>query len=260
MSNKSPLMRFRAAIWRGRQALLDASTYAIHRLRGGDYVGFYAKKMDRLATHSPERATGTPENRRFQIDYLRTHGLIPDSYMLDLGCGTVAAGVHFVGYLDAGRYVGADISRQCLDVGGRRLAEAGLSNKEAALVLLPGGSLAPLAGKAFDIIWAQSVLTHMPPEDIRRMLTAARSLLRPGGLFYATFAFDPAGVRQRKTKDWYYSEDAIGRIAHETGYDAEVLRDWRHPASAQDKLLKLSPRSLSFVSSSTELQFPEVGR
>ncbi len=50
--------------------------------------------------------------------------------MLDIGCGTLRGGRHFIGYLDAGRYTGMEISKQVLAYGEKLLVERGLVEKQ----------------------------------------------------------------------------------------------------------------------------------
>jgi SAM-dependent methyltransferase len=224
--------------WRVRQFAADALLFWFYRLRGRSYLEFYASKMDRVAASDPERATGEPNTRRFQLEYMEQHGLRPDARFLDYGCGTVAAGVHFIRYLQTACYVGADISAECIKVGQRRIRDNALLSKTPVLVHLPGGSMRPLAGRQFDIIWAQSVLTHLPPPAIEQLLRDLRALILPGGAFYATFAYDADGPVQRRIKDWYYTEAFFQEVAQRTGYRVEPMRDWQHPDSDRDRLLR----------------------
>src|SRR5256714_13012220 len=45
---------------------------------------------------------------KLQLDYLVEQGLKPEHYVLDVGCGPLRAGVHFIGYLEPGHYAGVD--------------------------------------------------------------------------------------------------------------------------------------------------------
>jgi hypothetical protein len=48
---------------------------------------------------------------RLQFDYFVSQGLVPHHRLLDLGCGSLRGGVHFIAYLDPDRYSGVDRSR-----------------------------------------------------------------------------------------------------------------------------------------------------
>ena len=57
------------------------------------------------------------EMGRLQLEFMRAQGLQPQHRLLDLGCGSLRAGIHFVRYLDAGRYYGLDHNQSLLDAG-----------------------------------------------------------------------------------------------------------------------------------------------
>ena len=52
-----------------------------------------------------------------QLSFLRAHGLKPEHTLLDVGCGSLRAGVHLVPYLNAGNYFGIDLNQSLLDAG-----------------------------------------------------------------------------------------------------------------------------------------------
>ena len=54
---------------------------------------------------------------RLQLDFLVEHGLTPDSYVLDVACGALRAGIPLVGYLDRARYYGIDMLESLLEAG-----------------------------------------------------------------------------------------------------------------------------------------------
>ncbi|MEY2472664.1 MAG: hypothetical protein QOK28_1993 [Actinomycetota bacterium] len=123
---------------------------------------------------------------RAQLDFLVARGLRPNDVLLDIGCGALRGGIHFVRYLDPGNYVGVDHQQWLLDVGELELAEAGLADKQATLVLNGEFDFAPI-GRTFDVALAQSVFTHMPLNSVHRCLVRTAAVLRPGGVLYATF-------------------------------------------------------------------------
>jgi hypothetical protein len=43
---------------------------------------------------------------RLQFDFLLSKGLQSRHFLLDIGCGSLRGGIHFIGFLDAGRYDG----------------------------------------------------------------------------------------------------------------------------------------------------------
>jgi SAM-dependent methyltransferase len=131
---------------------------------------------------------------KLQFDYLVAQGLQPHHNMLDVGCGSMRGGLHFVRYLDAGHYVGFDVNAELLDAGRKELADAGLTEKNATLVQTDTFDVTSL-GRTFDFALAQSVFTHLPLNPIIRCLTMMDTYLAPSGRFYATFFENPDGKR-----------------------------------------------------------------
>ena len=122
---------------------------------------------------------------RLQLELLREHGLRPEHRLLDIGCGALRGGVHFVRYLEPGHYFGLDISESMIERGRAELAAAGLEGRDARLLVDDSFSFERL-GTGFDFALAQSVFTHVPLNSIHRCLVNVSGVLRPGGRLYAT--------------------------------------------------------------------------
>jgi ubiquinone/menaquinone biosynthesis C-methylase UbiE len=228
----------RSILSRGAGFARESIWYAFHKLTGSSYVAYYASRMDSIVSRNP--AWGLSLDRSFQLDYLRTHGLAPGMALLDYGCGALAAGILFIQYLDTSRYFGVDISSKALEEGRRRLGGQGLEHKKPTLVHLKDLSLAGLEGRRFDVIWAQSVFTHMPPDDIRAALAQLRTLMDASSRFYATYGWSAQGPVQKRYKDWYYNLPYFNAVAKEAGLAVEEMGDWRHPADPEglDRMLR----------------------
>ena len=160
--------------------------------------------------------------------------------MLDYGCGTVSAGALFIDFLDTGKYIGADISRECLNAGECRIDNLGLRGKSPNLIHLPEGSFKALQEHQFDMIWAQSVFTHMPPDDIKQLVLNLRGCMHSASVFYATFAFTDGEPNRRLFKHWYYNPKFFLSLANETLMKCGFMSDWRYPDVENDKLVKFT--------------------
>jgi SAM-dependent methyltransferase len=193
----------------------------------GNYVDFYETRQDGILSRDP--AAFENVEREWQFTFLRQHGLDPADRMLDYGCGPAAAGVYFIEYLEAGHWTGVDISGASIRVGEDLIARKGLREKRPELLHTPGGRLGALAGRAFDVILAQSVFTHLPPEETIAILKRLRPLLAPGGRFFASFSRTEAGIIQQQLHNWYYDFAFIETAAREAGWLWRELEDWWHP-------------------------------
>lgn len=179
---------------------------------------------------------------RLQLDYLVEHGLEPGHELLDVGCGPLRAGVHFIAYLDAGHYAGVDKRDDVLEVA--RLVEiprAGLEWKEPLLLASDDFEFGRL-GRTFDFAIAQSVFTHLPLNSIMRCLVELGKVLRPGGRFYATIFENPHGklyVEDIRRSDeavthydrdfYHYDLDTLRFACEGTGLTLASEGDWGHP-------------------------------
>ncbi len=123
---------------------------------------------------------------KLQFDFLRAQGLRPEHRFLDVGCGSLRGGMHFVPYLEPGQYYGIDRNQRLLDAGLQQIKEADLEVRQPTLAHIEDFGLERL-GKRFDYALAQSVFTHLPMNLITRCLVNMDRVLLPGGVFFATF-------------------------------------------------------------------------
>ena len=205
--------------------------YALHKIKGTTYAAYYADRMDRIVKKNPQ--WGLNLKRRFQLDYLISQGMEPHHKMLDFGCGAMSAGVHFIAYLDSGCYYGVDVSAKVLEEGIARLKERDLWKKEPSLHKFFEDDILKLRNVSFDFIWAQSVFTHMPPEDIERLVCNLSELMTPNSVFFATFAEGEKNSRQVRYKDWLYSKDFFVALGERCHLDINFMDDWHHVQSDQ---------------------------
>jgi cyclopropane fatty-acyl-phospholipid synthase-like methyltransferase len=203
---------------------------------GQSYTDWYAEKMDRRIAKDPDRFY--EPWRQYQLHYLQTHGLTETSELLDYGCGPCGAGVFMIEFLEPDRYTGADISSACIQRARDYLQSKGLMDKRPNLAHLPGGDLAPLRERGFDIIWAQSVLTHMPPDEVRQLMGEIPALLREdGGTFLATFRLTPDETHQAEAKNFCYTAEFFDAACPASGLKHSILRDYSHPSPKAATLL-----------------------
>lgn len=183
-----------------------------------------------------------------QHDYLVAQGLLPHHNFIDVGCGSLRAGVPLTRYLDPNRYYGVDLSEELLVAGyEREIIPAGLADK------LPRHHLFATAefelsqfGMKFDYGIAQSVFTHMPIRRLTDCLNRIAPDFAPGGRFYVTFferpeiasddepvAHEPGGITTYPDRDPYDNRRATLAHANTSDWDLDIIGDWNHPRDQQ---------------------------
>jgi SAM-dependent methyltransferase len=202
----------------------------VPRLRE-DFLRAYAREMDVRVRQDPYEAVGGlwDEIGRLQFDYLCAQGLKPVDRFLDIGCGTLRGGRHFIRYLNPGNYVGLDLSPEAVHFARNLVSNEGLAEKNPRIVLTDGGlTFEQLEGETFDYILAQSVFTHLGPVQIEECFRHIGAVLNPAGVFFFTFG-EAARVRRLKDFVFLYPFDFFEQLATASGLRLARLSDFEHP-------------------------------
>ena len=124
---------------------------------------------------------------RFQLEQLILRGLLPEHTLLDIGCGCLRGGVHFVRYLQQGGYYGHDLHQELIEIGiAEELAPLGLNVPRAHFQSNADFDFSAFPA-SFDFAVAQSLFSHLSFNDIRLCLERLAPHMRSGGHLYATF-------------------------------------------------------------------------
>ncbi len=177
-----------------------------------------------------------------QFNHMCAQGLGLSSYLLDIGCGSLRAGLWFISYLDEGHYYGIDISEELLNAGRNiELPKHNLQYKNPTLVCMDDFNFESL-GQTFDYVLAQSVFTHLPERQIARCITNVEKVLRPNGKFFATFAESPSDkepvyIHKKSYRATFYYDgrlyfqnyESIRAMCDSTRLSVSYIGDWGHP-------------------------------
>ena len=214
--------------------------YSYFRIKGGSYQDYYAARMDSIVRKNPD--WGLNLDRKFQIDYLVSKGLKPEMRLLDYGCGAISAGRYFIEYLNRDNYTGVDISSGVLEEARSRVERFDLAEKRPRLQLVDEGFEEFVRGDQWDFVWAQSVFTHTPPDDIEKCVKLLKGSLDSGGVFFASFGESENGIEHKDFKDWYFPKSYFIQLGKKLGVKIEFMDDWVHPGDpvGRDRLVKFS--------------------
>lgn len=136
------------------------------------------------------KAEAWQKRGEFQLELLRFMGLDTGDRLLDVGCGPIRAGVHFIRHLDAGGYTFnpsfIEAARQVVD-------EMVLAEREPSISLLEDFDFRRVAG-TFDWILCFSVLNHCIEEDRRKFFERVRAVMHDASRLVVTHGswFDKA--------------------------------------------------------------------
>jgi len=126
-------------------------------------------------------------------------GLQPEHDVLEIGCGAGRIAIPLTQYLSpAGSYEGFDVVPElvawCTDAISAhhpnfrfRLADVFNGFYRDAGATRARDFAFPFPDERFDLVVANSVFTHMLPEDVERYVAESARVLREGGRFFATF-------------------------------------------------------------------------
>jgi SAM-dependent methyltransferase len=189
--------------------------------RDADTLGFYATEAELYAGRA--RELGAVRLQRFA-------GLVPPGgQVLELGCG---------GGQDSEALLAFGLDVTATD-GSPELAAQATQRLGRPVFVLLFEDLAAQA--AYDGVWANACLLHVPRPALAGIVARVRRALRPGGAFYASFKAGEAEGRDRFGRYYNYPDAGWLREAYGAGgwsrldidedlgggYDQEPTR-WLH--------------------------------
>ena len=175
-----------------------------------------------------------------QREFLVTQGLMPWHQLLDVGCGPLRAGIHFVDYLEPGHYYGIEINQSLLDVGYQQELPAPLRERLPRDHLRATDRFDCDFGVKFDYAIANSVFTHISLNHIRLCLYRVAQQLAPSGRFFATFFEAPPGHpidaslnngrRWTERNAYFYYRRDLKWAARWADCEMHYIGKWGHPS------------------------------
>ena len=195
-------------------------------------------------------------DREVQARALAKLGLQPNHRLLEIGCGPLQAGAPLIRFLDAGNYVGVDISGDRLEAARAVIQRFDLDEREPRLVLSDDFGLDQLTPASFDRIWSFHVVIHFPKEAVCRFLEAVSTLLKPGGIGWFSAWVTPQRAEFNRRGSWLEfpvteaGSDFFRSAAADCGLDCRslgTLEEWGLPSdrpAAKNWLFQLSHKDV----------------
>jgi SAM-dependent methyltransferase len=166
------------------------------------------------------------EYGQLEFNYLVEHGLKPESVLLDIACGSLRAGVHFIPYLDAGNYLGIEkessLIKQAL---AKELAPEIRDAKRPELVISADFEFDKFSKQAdFSLAW--SLFTHLNVADLEKCLRNLRSYAPVGHQLFGTFlpgTSDENASNSHAHAAFYYAPDVMTEMGERLGFECDYL-------------------------------------
>lgn len=129
------------------------------------------------------------EQGSLQLDICKKYGLTPDMKLLDFGCGCLRGGIKFVDFLNKGNYYGMDVNHGLVKAGlDYEIPKVKLEDKIVrSNFLITDSFKVDYFNVEFDMIFAQSVFTHLPLNHYDFFLHKCLNSLKPDGKIIITF-------------------------------------------------------------------------
>lgn len=193
-----------------------------------DYLDAYRKHTDARVEDDPHAAVGGlwEQMGALQLEFLVKIGLTKEHCLLDIGCGTLRGGRHFIAYLDTGNYTGIDISPRAIQYGLQLVHVEHLSEKQPRLLVNNDLELrfSEFENETFDYLLAQSVFTHLRPKDIETCFENIGRIMHDRSIFCFTFR-EAKKYTQTGFKSFRYPFTFFQKMAERKGF---TIQDHSH--------------------------------
>lgn len=223
MSMRSLVKRIPGATWlasrfrtREQNPEISHGEAGIRQVGHRDYVGGLWEQIGRL-----------------QFDFLLSQGLQPHHYLLDIACGSLRAGIHFIPYLEPGHYLGIEKEKELIQAGIERELGRELHETKQPVLIVNGDFEFDRFGIRPDFALAQSLFTHIPHNIINKCFINLRAVMADNGAFYATFFETTTEVdnpsQPHDNKSWMYTREQMEAFGRDTGWVPQYIGHWQHP-------------------------------
>jgi hypothetical protein len=167
-----------------------------------------------------------------QYNFLVTQGLLPAHCLLDIGCGSLRGGVHFIPYLEAGNYLGLDRNEALVKCGIEQELDAAIYAEKRPSFVISDCFEFHRFSKRPQFSIAQSLFTHLTALDVSLCLKNLRNFIEVGHLFFTTF-YQGLSERNPKRSDsqkgFSYTIDEMENFGRMTGWKGTYIGNWGHP-------------------------------
>jgi len=182
---------------------------------------------------------------RVEFDFLRERGLEPHHVLLDIACGALRAGVHFIPYLDAGNYLGIEKERELIRRGIAHELPPEVREQKRPELLVSGTFEFDRLSKPADYALAWSLFTHLTVDDVETCLRKLRAYVGPEHQFFASFGpGESAGnaTRSHAHAAFHYEPEELMAMGERHGWQCEYLGRLENTRVMRQAMMRFTPR------------------
>ncbi len=154
---------------------------------------------------------------REQFNYLIHAGLLPDSKVVDLGCGVLRAGYWLIHFLKPGGYFGIEPHTQRLKMGLETVMDADIIEEKKPSFDTNDQFDTSVFEQKFDFFLAYSIWTHASKKQILLTLDAFIRDAKPDAVFLTTYLPATPDKQDYTGESWFgtsHESDVPGCINH----------------------------------------------
>jgi len=190
---------------------------------------------------------------KLQFEYLKAKGLNSKHKLLDVGCGSLRGGVHFIPYLEPKNYYGFDLNMSLIQAGLEfEITKMNLSDRvELDNFFAAEGFKYASHWPQMDMAIAVSLLTHLNFDSVCLCLKNTAQILKLKARFYATI-FEVTNVNQlsepieqcpgivtHALKDpYHYTRAQMEQAAKLAGFSVVNIEGFGHPRNQKMMILE----------------------
>jgi|TARA_B100001093_G_scaffold454446_1_gene463784 SAM-dependent methyltransferase len=169
-------------------------------------------------------------------EYLIENGLQSHHVFLDIGCGAMRTGQHIIPFLNPNNYFGIDRMPELIEFGLNEVLGSEMVFHKGPKFSVNDNFDCSFVDKPVDIIWCQSLMSHLNEHDIKTCLNKSKEKLALGGKIYFTYfqkgsmsREDSKDQQSHSKKDLEYSQNVMNQIVNECGLKTEFNGRIGHP-------------------------------
>lgn len=170
---------------------------------------------------------------QLQFNFLISKGLKPDSFLLDIACGSLRLGAKTIPYLDRGHYLGIEKESGLLKAGLEQELDPKIRKKKQPNVIISDSFEFEKFRQKADFAIAQSLFTHLPSSLIDLCFKKLYPWLKNDGVFYATFFETGKKISNPKKPhdhcNFFYTKNEMCSFGITNGFNSNYIGDWNHP-------------------------------